>query len=134
MTWNWTQKGWPHFTYDAALLEPFENRFLLSAGEVIGALRHVNTDDRDLLRIELFSEEAVKTSEIEGEMLDRLSVQSSLRRGFGLETDPGPVGPQERGITEMMIDGYKTWSAPLDEETLFRWHGMLMAGSRHIGT
>jgi Fic family protein len=134
MKWNWTQKGWPQFKYDDALLEPLERRFLLSSGEVIGAVRHVSDEERNLLRIELLSDEAVKTSEIEGEMLDRLSVQSSLRRQLGLDTDNRPVRPQERGIAEMMVDVYDSWSAPLNHETLFRWHGMLMTGNRHIGT
>lgn len=134
MAWNWTQQGWPRFVYDAGLLDPFEKRFLLSSGEMIGAVRHFNSEDRDLLRIELLSEEAVKTSEIEGEMLDRLSVQSSLRRQLGLDADARPVKPQERGIAEMMIDVYDTWSAPLAHETLHRWHGMLMSGNRHVGT
>jgi Fic family protein len=34
----------------------------------------------------------------------------------------------------MMVDVYDTWSAPLNDETLFRWHGMLMTGNHHIGT
>jgi Fic family protein len=134
MTWNWTQEGWPQFTYDAVSLEPLENRFLLSSGEMIGAVRHVSDEERNLLRIELLSDEAVKTSEIEGEMLDRLSVQSSLRRQLGLDADNRPVKPQERGIAEMMVDVYDTWLRPLDHETLFRWHRMLMTGNRHIGT
>jgi Fic family protein len=134
MKWNWTQKGWPQFTYDAVALEPLERRFLLSSGEVIGAARHVSDEDRNLLRIDLLSDEAVKTSEIEGEILNRLSVQSSLRRQFGLDTDNRPVKPQERGIAEMTVDVYDTWSTTLDHETLFRWHGMLMTGNRHIGT
>ncbi|WP_438751104.1 Fic family protein [Pararhizobium sp. O133] len=134
MIWNWTQKGWPQFTYDAVQLTPFENRFLASSGEIIGAVRHLSDEERDLLRIELLSDEAVKTSEIEGEMLDRLSVQSSLRRQFGLNVDTRPVKPQERGIAEMMIDVYRSWSHRLDHETMFRWHGMLMSGNRHIGT
>ncbi|MDK1376419.1 MULTISPECIES: Fic family protein [unclassified Sinorhizobium] len=134
MQWNWTQQGWPEFTYDPVRLEPLEQQFLLSSGEVVGAIRHVSDDERDQLRIEVLSEEAVKTSEIEGQMLDRLSVQSSLRRQFGLEADSRPVKPQERGIAEMMVDVYGTWSKRLDHETLFRWHGMLMTGSRHIGT
>lgn len=134
MTWNWTQRGWPQFIYDATALEPLERRFLLSSGEVIGAVRHVSDEERNLLRIELLSDEAVKTSEIEGETLDRLSVQSSLRRQLGLDADNRPAKPQERGIAEMMVDVYDSWSAPLDHETLFRWHGMLMTGNRHIGT
>jgi Fic family protein len=134
MTWNWTQEGWPRFTYDTASLEPLENRFLLSSGEVIGAVRHFSDEESDLLRIELLSDEAVKTSKIEGEILDRLSVQSSLRRQLGLNADNRAVKPQERGIAEMMIDVYDTWATPLDHQTLFRWHSMLMAGNRHIGT
>lgn len=134
MRWNWTQAGWPQFIYDDAQLKPLETRFLLSSGEVIGAVHHISDEERNLLRIELLSEEAVKTSEIEGEMLDRLSVQSSLRRQFGLDTDNRPIKPQERGIAEMMVDVYDSWSAPLDHETLFRWHGMLMTGNHHIGT
>lgn len=133
MQWNWAQQGWPHFTYDTAVLAPFENRFLQSSGEIIGAVRHIGDEERNLLRVELLSDEAVKTSEIEGEMLDRLSVQSSLRRQLGLDADNRPVKPQERGIAEMMVDVYDSWSTPLDHEILFRWHTMLMTGNRHLG-
>jgi Fic family protein len=80
MEWNWQRPDWPAFSYDAAALEPLEKQFLLHSGELIGAFRHVGDDDRYMLKIELISDEALKTSEIEGEMLDRDSVQSSLRR------------------------------------------------------
>ncbi|WP_420884146.1 DUF4172 domain-containing protein [Rhizobium tibeticum] len=43
--WNWTQKCWPQFTYDAAALEQFERRFLLSSGEVTGAVRHLRNEE-----------------------------------------------------------------------------------------
>ncbi|WP_372353061.1 DUF4172 domain-containing protein [Pararhizobium sp. BT-229] len=79
---DWTQKGWPQFTYDAAQTAPYKNRFLSSSGEVFGAVCHFTDEERDLLRIELLTDEAVKTSEIEGEMLDCLSVQSSCRIHF----------------------------------------------------
>lgn len=134
MDWNWTQAGWPRFTYDAAALETFEQRFLLASGEVIGAVRHIGADERDMLRIELLSDEAVKTSEIEGEMLDRLSVQSSLRRQFGLAADDRMARPEERGIAEMMANLYGSYAEPLDHDTLFRWHDMLMSGNRRIAT
>lgn len=134
MVWNWTQHGWPHFAYDPDALEPLERRFLLLTGEVIGAVRHVSDGERDLLRIELLSDEAVKTSAIEGETLDRLSVQSSLRRQLGLDTDNRNVKPKERGIAEMMVDLYRSWADTLDADTLFRWHRMLMADSRHLET
>lgn len=132
MPWNWTQPDWPHFRYDASALAALEQRFLLSSGEVIGAVRHMDPDERDRLRIELLSDEAVKTSAIEGETLDRSSVQSSLRRQLGLDADRRSVQPREHGIAEMTVDVYGTYALPLDDATLFRWHTMLMAGSRHL--
>lgn len=134
MQWNWQYADWPNFRYDTASLVPLEQKFLQSAGEIIGAVRHFNEHDSSQLRIELLSEEAVKTSEIEGEFLDRASVQSSLRRQFGLNTDDRPIRPQERGIAEMMANVYQNWAAPLQHEELFEWHSMLMAGNRHIET
>lgn len=95
-------------------------------------MRHIHPDERDLLRIELLSDEAIKTSAIEGETLDQLSVQSSLRRQLGLATDRRAVQPREHGIAEMTVDVYGTYALPLDDATLFRWHTMLMAGSRHL--
>lgn len=130
MTWNWQQADWPEFTYDAAVIEPLEKQFLLRSGEFIGAYRHVRPDERDMLRIELISDEALKTSEIEGEMLNRDSLQSSLRDQFGLGSDNQRVPPQERGIAEMMVDLYQSFADPLSHEALFAWHKMVMAGER----
>src|SRR5437016_5580776 len=100
MKWNWQQRNWPAFRYDADALAPLERQFLLHSGQFIGAFKHVDDADSDVLKIELISDEALKTSEIEGEILDRSSVQSSLRQQLGL----GPARPRlpaaERGIAE----------------------------------
>jgi Fic family protein len=137
MAWNWQQSDWPEFRYSHAELERFEQAFLLSSGELLGAFRHVDQNDQDTLRIELISEEALKTSEIEGELLDRDSVQSSLREQFGLFTATSTarrVPPGERGIAEMMVDLYRGFDSRLTHKSLFRWHEMVMAGHRNIHT
>jgi Fic family protein len=113
-------------------MEPLERQFLLHSGEFIGAFKHVGMDDRDTLKIELIGDEALKTSEIEGEVLDRDSVQSSLRQQFGLGSDQRQVPPAERGIAEMMVNLYKTFGEPLTHETMFAWHKMLMGGEERI--
>jgi Fic family protein len=132
MTWNWQSPKWPNFTYDSKALEPLERDFLLRSGEFIGAFKHVGPQDQDTLKIELIADEALKTSQIEGEVLNRDSVQSSLKRQFGLGQDGRPVPPAERGIAEMMVDLYKNFDAPLTHETMFAWHKMLMSGDRSI--
>jgi Fic family protein len=132
MAWNWEQPGWPDFTYDSAVLQPLENLFLRRSGEFIGAFRHVGPVDQDTLKIELISDEALKTSAIEGEILNRDSVQSSLRHQLGLDLERPHVPPAERGIAEMMVDLYRGFAAPLADETMFGWHRMLMSGDKSI--
>jgi Fic family protein len=132
MAWNWQMSGWPDFRYNDTELAPLEQRFLLSSGEVLGAVQHVNSAERDQLRIDLLSDEAMKTSAIEGEMLDRQSVQSSLRRQLGLSPDSYPTKPREQGVAEMMVDVYSTCAEPLTHETLFRWHEMLLSFDKRL--
>src|SRR5260221_537553 len=124
MKWNWERSDWPAFSCDSAAMEPLERQFLLRSGEFIGACKHISEADKDRLKIELISNEAVKTSEIEGELLNRDSVQSSIIHQFGLGPDKPRILPAERGIAEMMVDLYRTFASPLTDRMLFRWHKM----------
>jgi Fic family protein len=132
MAWNWQQSDWPIFRWDRARLETAEKLFLVGGGVFVGTLRHLGSEERDQLTIEAMSAEAVTTSEIEGEILDRASVQSSIRRQMGLAADERRVRPAERGIAEMMVDLYRSFAEPLSEKMLFRWHRMVMSGSRDM--
>jgi Fic family protein len=134
MRWNWEQTAWPKFSYDSKSLEALERQFLRRSGEFMGVFRHVGADDRNALRIELISEEAIKTSEIEGEILNRDSVQSSLRHQFGLGPEVSNIPAAERGIASLMTDLYEHFQDPLDDATLFAWHNHLMGGDRSIKT
>ena len=132
MTWNWQKTDWPAFRWDHSRLEPAEKQFLVSGGVFVGTAGHLAKEERDQLTIEAMSTEAVTTSEIEGEILDRASVQSSLRKQLGLAAHERRVRPAERGIAEMMVDLYRSFAEPLSEEMLSRWHGMVMRGSRNL--
>lgn len=128
MEWNWQKPDWPEFSYDETALEEAEAQFLRQSGELNGSLKHIQAGEKDDLTVELISTEAVKTSEIEGEILNRDSVQSSVRRNFGLDTDNRNIPPAEQGIAEMMVNLYETFADPLSHEKLFNWHRMLTGG------
>lgn len=128
MQWNWQHPDWPRFTYDQAALEELEACFLKQSGVVVGVLKHVQQDDKNNLIIDLISTEAVKTSEIEGEFLNRDSVQASIRRNFGLEATGRRPTPAEQGISEMMTTLYQTYDEALSDDDLFQWHRMLTNG------
>src|SRR5882724_11033909 len=132
MSWNWEKPDWPNFTYNSKALEPLERQFLLRSGEFIGAFRHVGPEDQDTLKIELIGDEAVKTSEIEGEILNRDSVQSSLRHQLGLGAEGPGITPAERGIAKMMVDLYRSFAGALTDKTMLDWHRVLLSGDTSI--
>lgn len=100
----------------------------MGGGQFLGTVKHLASDDHDWIIVEAISSEAVTTSEIEGEILNRDSVQSSVRRCLRFATDHRRVSPAEQGVSEMMVDLYRGHAKALDEFTLFSWHTMVMRG------
>lgn len=132
MKWNWQQPDWPEFRWEWAPLAALEARFLQQSGVLIGSVKHLAHDDRAAVTVDIMTGEAVKTSEIEGELLNRDSVQSSLRRQLGLEVGDRRIPPAERGIAEMMVALYRDFAEPLTDEALFAWHHMIVSGRHDI--
>mgnify|MGYP003751646199 CR=1 FL=1 len=128
MAWNWQQAGWPCFEFTTEVFKDVERNFLLNSGVFRGSVKHLDADGVETLRVELLSQEAMQTSQIEGEMLNRDSVQSSIRRALGLHRVARRVHPSERGIAEMTVDVYRNFGQDLSHETLFSWHRMVMRG------
>ncbi len=132
MKWNWEQKNWPDFTFDVSQLQDYEHDFLHKSGIIEGSFLHIDQREKEDLIISLLSEEALKTAKIEGEILDRASMQSSLRRQFGLATDCAKIPDAEQGIAEMMVSLHRSYDQPLTHQALFVWHEMLMNGRRDL--
>jgi Fic family protein len=132
MRWNWQQPDWPEFGYDAARLRRREDQFLKGAGTAIGAFVHLGTDERQGLTIELIAQEAVESSVIEGEILDRASVQSSVARHLGIKADQRRANAAEAGAAELMANLFRTYAEPLTETMLCDWHAMLFNGRRDL--
>ncbi len=109
-------------------LEDYEAQFLRQSGMLIGSARHLSTEDEKLLVVDMITGEAIKTYEIEGEYLNRDSVQSSTRRNFGLDTDSRRIAPAECRIADMMTDLYQNFDKPLTHSELYNCHKMLTSG------
>ena len=132
MTWNWKLKNWPTFTWDKEKLTQYEQDFTLGVGVTIGTAKHIASDDKQELFVQLLSMEAVDTSLIEGEHLNLDSVQSSIKKGLGLAVNVNYINAAEKNIASMMIDLYNNIDAPLTHETLCNWHKLLMDHNKRI--
>ncbi len=132
--WNWQQPDWPKFVYDDAVIRTVEVAFLHRSGVHVGAFLHLSEEDRENVRAELLSDEALLTSKIEGEFLNRDSLQSSIRRMFGLQGDLKKGTAAEEGISELQVDVYRNFAEPLSDELLFKWHRMVVRGRSDLRT
>jgi Fic family protein len=128
MRWNWQQPDWPNFRWDEKVLAKAEAAFLRGAGVLVGSAKHLDENARQQLLVDAMSVEALTTSEIEGEMLNRAGVQSSIQRQLGLLSDRRKVHAAEEGISELMVDLYRGVDEALNEEQLFSWHRMVVSG------
>ena len=128
MVWNWQKSDWPNFQWDLRAMASYEEIFIKQSGVMIGVKKHLHQDDEHNLKVDFMTNEALKTSEIEGEYLDRFSVQSSIKKAFGLQANRYNVKPAERGIADLMTSLYKGFSKDLTHEQLHSWHKMITNG------
>ncbi len=122
--WNWQQNNWPNFEFEAADFQKYEKEFLLNAWKLSWTLVHLHRAEKDNIQVQLLSDEAMNTSEIEGEYLDRDSVQSSIQKKLWIRAEINHK-VAENGIAELMIDCFENFSQELTHERLYKWHHMI---------
>ena len=117
---------WPAFRWDSARLTGPLAALRHRQGRLIGRMENLGFSLRAEATLQTLTTEIVKSSEIEGEMLDHDSVRSSIARRLGI--DIGALAPADRnveGVVEMMLDATQNYDAPLTAARLFGWHAAL---------
>ena len=122
----WQAGDWPSWRYDlAALAEPLAE-VSRAQGLLIGRLADVGLALRDQASLAALTEDVVKTSEIEGDLLNVDSVRSSIARRLGVEISAlAPVDRHVEGVVDMVLDATAHCEAPVSRERLFGWHAAL---------
>jgi Fic family protein len=122
----WQTSDWPNWRYDLSALTRQLTGVSHAQGMLLGRLADVGLALRDQASLAALTDDVVKTSEIEGELLDVASVRSSIARRLGV--DIGALAPVDRhveGVVEMTLDATSRNSDPLTAERLFGWHAAL---------
>src|ERR1700758_2941776 len=124
-------KDWPRFTWDRSKLTQKLAAVRNRQGRLTGRMEELGFKLKSEANLEALTEEVTQSSKIEGEVLNRDQVRSSLARRLGV--DIGALTPAERnveGIVEMMLDATRKYNAPLTSERLFGWHAALFPTGR----
>jgi len=127
----WEELKWPEFTWDSHNLIRLLTETSRKQGKLLGKMEALGFELRSEAHLQTLTEDVVKTSEIEGENLQREQVRSSIARRLGIDTGgPVPVDRNVEGIVEMMLDATSNYSEPLTDERLFAWHASLFPTGR----
>lgn len=122
----WQAPDWPQWRYDLAVLARPLTEVSRAQGLLLGRLADVGAATRDQASLLALTDDVVKTSEIEGELLNVASVRSSIARRLGV--DIGALAPVDRhveGVVEMVLDASSNCGQPVTDERLFGWHAAL---------
>src|SRR3989475_8758106 len=122
---------WPHFTWQVDSLVAPLSAGRYQQGLLLGKMRALDYPLQKEATLAALTEETVKSSAIEGAVLNPESVRSSLARRMGLSVAGAPPADRDiEGIVEMMLDATQKYAAPLTDERLFGWHGALFPSGR----
>lgn len=131
MTYIHESPKWPQFDWDRNTLSTQLADVRHRQGRLLGRMEALGFALRTEASLLTLTEDVVKSSEIEGERLDRDQVRSSIARRLGI--DIGALTPAERdveGVVEMMLDATQRYVEPLTAERLFGWHAALFPTGR----
>jgi Fic family protein len=130
---------WPRFRWNQDAVFPRLTAVRHKQDRLIGRMQALGFTLRKEAELRTLTLEVLKSSEIEGEILDKDQVRSSVARRLGV--DIGALTPEDRkveGVVEMVLDATRNYDKPLTRERLFGWHASLFptgySGLRKINT
>jgi len=124
-------QDWPRFRWNRERLADPLADVRHKQGRLTGHMEALGFNLRQEAVLQTLTADVLKSSEIEGEVLDREQVRSSIARRLGM--DIGALKPADRhveGIVEMMLDATRHYDQPLGDERLFAWHAALFPTMR----
>ncbi len=119
-------KNWTNFSWQDSAINLVFGAVRLMQGKIIGQMNALGFSAKAEATLTALTLDVVKSSEIEGELLNYEQVRSSIARRLGINA--GGLVPSSRhieGVVEMMLDATQRHSLPLTEERLFGWHAAL---------
>ncbi len=126
MKYIWQDKKWPKLTWSGDPLLPLIGQARLAQGKLLTKMAPLGLKLNREAQADILTEEAIQTSAIEGEPLNRESVRSSVARHLKLPTAGLP--PSDRrtdSLVEVLLDATHNFTKPLTGTRLKRWQAAL---------
>lgn len=127
------QPQWTNFLWEDNALQAVFGEVRLLQGKIIGRMHALGFSAKEDATLHTLTLDVVKTSEIEGELLDHQQVRSSIAKRLGINT-AGMVSSNQQveGTVDMMLDATQRYAMPLTKERLFAWHAALFPSGTSV--
>ena len=133
MKYNWQLESWPEFQYNIDLFDNLEKEFFKLMGQNIGLIEHLNLNNKRESILNVLIQEAIKTSAIEGEMISRMDVVSSIKKNLGYSTEVEFIKDKRAiGIAEALVSSRESFNEKLSDKLLFQWHKSLFQNNNYV--
>ncbi len=120
------RSDWPRFTWNHEKLGPMLALVRHRQGRLIGRMEGLGFVSQSEAVLATLTQDVLKSSEIEGEILNPDQVRSSIARRLGIDIAGAiPADRDVEGVVEMMLDATQRFAEPLTEARLFAWHAAL---------
>ncbi len=130
-TYIYQKKAWPHFTWNDDILTPLLIKVRYKQGNLLGQMESLGFSLQVEANLQTLTLDVLKSSEIEGEILNVDQVRSSVAKRLGLDiAGVVPVDRNVDGVVEMMLDATQYYERPLSEDRLLGWHAALFPSGR----
>jgi Fic family protein len=117
---------WSNFFWNHEKILEILSKVKLSQGLLLGKMKSLGFNLQEEAVLNVLSQDVLKSSEIEGEILDKEQVRSSIARRLGLDIGGGiHVERNVEGIVEMMLDATQHYNESLTKDRLIGWHASL---------
>lgn len=124
-------EDWPEFRWDHEKLAGLLAEVRHHQGRLLGKMESLGFSLQNEASLETITLDVLKSSEIEGEMLNPEQVRSSVARQLGIDiAGMVPADHDVEGIVEMMLDATQNHQEPLTEERMFNWHAAMFPTGR----
>lgn len=124
-------KDWTNFTWQDRVINAVFGEVRHLQGKIAGQMSFLGFSMQEEANLTTLTLDVIKSSEIEGELLNYEQVRSSIARRLGL--DVGGLVSTDRnveGVVDMMLDATQNYLEPLTEDRLFGWHSALFPSGR----
>ncbi|AXY76593.1 Fic family protein [Paraflavitalea soli] len=123
---------WPDFQWDKEKISQLLAEVRYRQGKLIGRIEAIGFNLKAEATLQTLTLDVLKSSEIEGEILNPDQVRSSIARRLGMDiAGLIPADRQVEGVVEMMLDATQHYAEPLTDERLFDWHAALFPTGRN---